>query len=205
MVDVDGRPFLDILVEWAASEGMTRFIFSSGHKADVIRKHFKPVQGREYLFSEEKEPLGTGGALKLCESLLKKKPCLVMNGDTYCALDLPGLMKFHDAKKAVATISLAPAKERTDGGFVSMDRENRITSFAEKDPAGGAWLNAGILALGPEVFSSIPAGKACSLERDVLPKMLSQKICGFATDAPLYDIGTPERLEIFRGKARQGL
>jgi NDP-sugar pyrophosphorylase family protein len=198
MVDINGQPFLRLLVEWAAGQGLRRFIFCSGHKASVIRDHFKPEAGREYLFSEEKEPLGTGGALKLCEPLLKSRPVVIMNGDTYCDLDLAAMLETHAKRKAAASVSLADAGERRDGGFVSIENDGRIKSFAEKDPAGGTWLNAGVLALGEEIFAAIPKKKACSLEREVLPKFLNKGLYGFTTPAPLYDIGTPERLKTFR-------
>ena len=56
-------------------------------------------------------------------------------------------------------IQKVAAAARKEGSFML------YTSFAEKDPKGGAWLNAGILLLGPKVFEAIPKGP-CSLERD---------------------------------------
>ncbi|MBI3551254.1 MAG: NTP transferase domain-containing protein [Elusimicrobia bacterium] len=199
MALVGGKPFLDILVEWAAAAGARRFIFCTGYKAGVVRAHFKPRAGREYLFSEEKEPLGTGGALKLCEGLRKSETALVLNGDSYCAVDLKAFLEFHDERRGAATVALAQAGGRTDGGFVSLNDDGRITTFAEKDPKGGSWLNAGLLALGPRVFAALPAAGPCSLEREILPALLKEGLYGFTTSAPLYDIGTPERLERFRG------
>lgn len=195
MVPVGGKPFVEILVDWAAGQGFSRFIFSSGFKAEIIRAHFQPRAGREHLFSEEKEPLGTGGALKLAFPLLKSEYALVLNGDSFCDIDIKALIAL--ARKGAAAMALAEAAGRVDGGFAALSPDGRITSFAEKDPKGGPWINAGVLAVGPAVFQAIPLGP-CSLEKDVLPALLGKGVYGLTTTAPLYDIGTPERLEAFR-------
>ncbi len=205
MVDINGKPFLDILVEWAAAQGAKRFIFCTGHMAETVSAYFAPRFGREYVFSVEKEPLGTGGALKLCEKSRKSETALVLNGDSYCAVDLQAVLDLHEERDAVATVALTESVNRTDGGFVSLDSDDKIVTFAEKDPKGGTWINAGILALGPKIFKALPGGKFCSLEREILPKFLKGGLRGFTTEAPLYDIGTPERLERFRAQVLQGL
>ena len=41
MVDIQGRPFLDIIIDYIASFGFKRFILCSGYKADVIAEHYK--------------------------------------------------------------------------------------------------------------------------------------------------------------------
>ena len=196
MVDVGGKPFLEILVDWAAGQGFERFIFCSGYKAELIRRHFERRPGIEAFFSEEKEPLGTGGALKLAWPLRRSEVALVLNGDSFCDVDLRGLLAL--AGRGVAAMALAEAAGRVDGGYAALAEDGRITSFAEKDPKGGPWINAGVLALGAAVFDAIPAGP-CSLEKDVLPKLLDRGVFGLKTSAPLYDIGTPERLEAYRG------
>ena len=195
MAAINGKPFIDILVDWAAGQGFSRFIFSCGFKAEIIRSYFKPRAGREYLFSQEQEPLGTGGALKLASPSLKSEHALVLNGDSFCDVDMKALVAL--AKKGIAAMALAEAAGRVDGGFAALSSDGRITSFAEKDPKGGPWINAGVLALGPAVFAALPVGP-CSLEKDVLPALLGKGIYGLTAAAPLYDIGTPERLEAFR-------
>jgi len=39
MVDMNGRPFLDILIDYVAGHGPTRFILCSGFKGEAIKKH----------------------------------------------------------------------------------------------------------------------------------------------------------------------
>jgi NDP-sugar pyrophosphorylase family protein len=195
MVLAGDKPFLELLVDWAAGQGFSRFIFCSGHKAHMIRDHFRSSPGREYLHSVEKEPLGTGGALKLAAPLRRSRAAVVLNGDSFCDVDLGVLVK--EARRGVAAMALVKPSGRLDGGFAAVAGDGRITGFAEKDPKGGPWINAGALALGQAVCDAIADG-FCSLEREVLPRLLDRGVYGLRTNAPLYDIGTPERLAAFR-------
>lgn len=197
MVLIGKKPFLEILVDWAAAQGFARFILCAGYKAEIIRDHFQSRAGREIVVSEEKSPLGTGGALKLCAPLRKSEVSLVLNGDSFCDVDVKALLDLRASRQAAAAIAFAAAHGRKDGGYAALSDDGRIASFAEKDPTKGPWINAGVSVLGPEVFAAIPDG-ACSLERDVLPGLLKKNLYGLRTTAALYDIGTPERLEAFR-------
>jgi D-glycero-alpha-D-manno-heptose 1-phosphate guanylyltransferase len=197
MVLIGRKPFLEILVDWAAGQGFERFILCAGYKANVIRTHFLSLPRREFIISEEKQPLGTGGALKLCAPLRKSEVSLVLNGDSFCDVDVQALLDLRAKHHAGASIAFAAAHGRMDGGYAALADDGRIASFAEKDPATGPWINAGVSVLGPEVFAAITDG-ACSLERDVLPGLLKGNLYGLRTTAALYDIGTPDRLEAFR-------
>jgi NDP-sugar pyrophosphorylase family protein len=197
MVLVGKKPFLEILVDWAVGQGFGRFILCAGYKAEMIRGHFCTREGREFVVSEEKSPLGTGGALKLCAPLRKSEASLVLNGDSFCDVEVQALLDLRVRHDSPAVIAFASAHGRKDGGYAALADDGRIASFAEKDPTTGPWINAGVSVLGPEVFAAIPEG-ACSLERDVLPGLLKKNLYGLRTTAALYDIGTPERLEAFR-------
>ncbi len=198
MADVGGRPFLELLVDWVAGQGFNRIILCVGHRADMVRAHFRSDSRREILFSEEREPLGTGGALRLCRPHGASDPFLVLNGDSFCDIDLHAMLQFHAEKKAAATVAAVRPDGREDGGNIAAGTDMRVSAFAEKKKTeGAAWLNAGVYALGSRVWDFIPPGRS-SLETDVLPKMLLAGVYVFATSATLFDIGTPARLEAFR-------
>jgi len=48
------------------------------------------------------------------------------------------------------------------------------------------------------VLAEIPDQRPSSIETNVLPALLPRGVFGFLSDAPLYDIGTPERLARFQ-------
>ena len=206
LADVGGRPFLDFLVSWAARQGLTRIVLSIGYKAELIRESFaKPRQALEVLFCEEKTPLGTGGALALALPMLSQEPVLVMNGDTFCDVRLADFTAFHAGKKGIASMVAARAADRKDGGVMRLGADDRVEAFEEKRALpGAAWINAGVLALSRDALKLLPQGRAFSLETEIFPQLLTRGFFAFKTDKPLYDIGTPERLEAFRRDLASG-
>ena len=198
MALIGNKPFLQILVDQAARRGFKRFIFCVGHRAEVVEGAFHDGGGLTFVFSRESSPLGTGGALKLCEPLRRSPFSLVMNGDSFCDIDLAGLLEFASARGGVGAIAAARAEGRVDGGFIESDADGRITAFRERTPGVSSRLNAGIYALGTPAFSVIPSGRPCSLETGVFPALIDAGLYAYPVEEPLYDIGTPERLEAFR-------
>ncbi|MDQ6734752.1 MAG: sugar phosphate nucleotidyltransferase [Nitrospirota bacterium] len=197
MAMVHERPFLEFVVNHLIGSGFSRLIFCTGYKGEWIKHHFQDARQFDALFSEESEPLGTAGALRQCRSLLGTSTFLVVNGDSFCALDLTALLKAHYHADVLATVAVVAGDGRSDGGSVMVDVHGRISSFHEKGTSG-SYLNAGIYACAARFLDHIPDRLSCSLEYDVFPSLLAKGICGFVTSEPLYDIGTPERLTAFR-------
>jgi len=192
MAEIGGRPFLDILMDYVGSFGFRRFILCTGYMGENIRRHYQgkdsPV---EVLLSREDKPLGTAGAIKNAQSLIKSREFLVMNGDCFCRFDLNLFLDFHIHKKALITIALVKKKKTADVGVVSLDAAQRITGFSEKkgDPASVGLINTGTYIFNQEVLSSIPLGTSYSLEYDLFPKL--DNCYGYVTQSNLIDIGTP--------------
>lgn len=199
LANINNRPFLDILVNYVARYGFHRFVLCAGYKSSPIREYFENREQFRIVFSEEKEPLGTGGALKNCEPYLESDLSLVLNGDSLCLLDLTSLLNFHVKQDGIASVTVVYAEERKDGGFIEIDERNRVISFNEKRYNGRTpYLNAGIYVFDRKVLNFIPPRHACSLENEVFPSLLDSGVYGYVTAEALYDIGTPERLESFR-------
>jgi len=197
MAPVRGRPFLEYVVDSIADRGFSRFIFCVGHMPQVIMKHFTGYRGIDAHFSQETELLGTAGALKLCEPLIEGNRMMIVNGDSICALDYAELVGVHCAGGSVMTTALAVDDERRDGGFVKLGPGGLIEAFQEKNrDEGTPYINAGIHVAERSMFELIEPGVKCSLESDVIPRLLERGVGGYVTKERCYDIGTPERLNI---------
>lgn len=195
MAKFDQRPFLSILMEYVASFGFQRFILCTGYMAGFIKKYYslKPMPW-EILYSEEKKALGTGGAIKKAKQLIQSNPFLVMNGDSFCQLDLGKFIDFHLAKKALVSMALAGSNNNKDCGKVILDSRKRIVRFEEKMIFKAKHFDsAGIYLFKEDVLSLMPASAKYSLERGLFPKLVGQEFYGYITQAKLIDIGTPKR------------
>jgi D-glycero-alpha-D-manno-heptose 1-phosphate guanylyltransferase len=196
MADIQGRPFLDILINHVASFGSHRFILCTGFMADSIERYYeKADQPYTLLFSREAIPLGTGGAIKNAEPLIASNPFLVLNGDSLCRADIKDFFYFHVGKKALLSLVVTGVNESGDFGSIAMDGKDRITGFLEKGSSGRSLINAGIYLLDSKVLSLIPTQSQFSLEHDLFPALVGKDFFGFLTKEALIDIGTPERYE----------
>lgn len=200
MTEIHGRPFLDILINYIKRFGFTRFILCVGYLGDVIKEYYeKKSSDLAILFSEEREPLGTAGAIKNAEKLIQNEVFLVLNGDSICEVDLKVFLRFHNSKRALLSIVLSTIENPADYGVIKLDENQKVLSFSEKTTARGVSLvNAGIYLMNRTVLGDIPSGQKFLLEYDLFPKILDKGIYGYVTDKRLIDIGTPERLELTR-------
>lgn len=193
MVPIGDRPFLEYLILFLKQHGIKKIILSVGFKASAIRSCFG--NGKEFgvhlLYSLEKEPLGTGGAIKKASGLIKEYPVIVLNGDSIFELDLLKFLSFHRDRGAQASIALTQNKQTGRFGTVSLDRKKRILSFTEKKPGKKKLINAGIYLLSKDVITKIPKGKV-SLEKQVFPHLEREKFFGYPQEGFFADIGTPE-------------
>lgn len=161
--------------------------------ADYFREH---DVGRNVTLVEEKEPLGTAGAIKNVSAHLDG-PFFVFNGDVLDSLDLEAFRSFHEKKKAAATIALWKVPDPRHFGVMEM-RGDRILRFVEKpetrEAAPSDLANAGTYLLEPEVLDLIPEGKAVSIERETFPALLEggRKMHGFPFTGYWVDCGRPE-------------
>ena len=188
--------FLDILIESLKSNGFKTFILCVGYMKDQIKDHFKDKDDLTIIFSEEDEPLGTGGASKKAEPLLQSETFVVMNGDSICDINFYDFYLFHKNKNALLSIALLRAKETQDFGSVIINEKREIISFKEKVTNNSPCLvNAGVYLMQQEIFSYMPDMFQFSLENDFFPKMIGKRCAGFIINSELIDIGTPERYE----------
>ena len=201
MVEINGRPFLEILIEHISSFGFRRYILCAGFKSDVIEQYFqKKNDDNTYILSKEDEPLGTGGGIKKAESYISGSTFIVINGDSICRINLNDFVKFHKSNNASVTMAITNIKNINDYGSVVINASLEVDGFKEKSDhfKGRGLVNAGIYLFKKEILNQIPSEQKISLENEVLPSMIGQKFYGFRTTEKLYDIGTPQRLEILR-------
>lgn len=193
LMPLAGRPFIDILIESLLSFGFKRFILCVGHLREKIRENFRK-SNYDVIFSEEKEPLGTGGALKNASSAIQGSSFLVMNGDSICPVDFAQFYSFHKQKKAILSLALARPQSGQDYGVIELDDDQRIITFREKQECSKTmFINGGIYFMQRDIFDYMPAANRFSLEHDVFPEITSKGCYGFQADAEVVDIGTPER------------
>lgn len=194
MADISGKPFLDLLINYLAGFRLKRFILCTGYMSEFIEQYYKNSKTKfEIIVSREERPLGTAGAFKNAERLIKSDNVLVLNGDCFCPVELDKFFDFYKQAKAFAAIVLTKIANNGEYGSVELSEDKRIMAFREKAKDKIALVNAGTYLLNREVFSLIPKNKKYSFEYNLFPELCSKEFYGFVTEEKLLDIGTPER------------
>ncbi len=194
MAAVGKEPFMDILIDYIADFRFKRFILCAGHMGDFIETYYKEKKKEvEILVSTEKKLLGTAGAVKNAERLVKSDSFLVMNGDCFCPLDYNDFVEYHKSKESELTLALVKEKNSKEYGAVALDDVGRIVSFSEKENRKNTFLSVGIYIFNRGILALIPSGKPSSLEYDIFPGITARKCFGYVTKEKFIDIGTPER------------
>ncbi len=195
MADVDGRPFLDMLLDYFCSLGFKRAVLGTGYKAEIIEQYYEQnPPDCELVYSKEEEPLGTGGAVKYVEPHIQSDYFFVLNGDSFCRLDYKKFFDFHHQNDAIASIAVTEVSDQSDYGSITLDAEGKIIAFEEKIKSSGPkYVNAGIYCFSKKVFDFMPKEDVFSIEKDFFPSLVSKSFYGFQIKEKFFDIGTPER------------
>ena len=195
MANIKGMPFLEYLVLQLKKYDLTDIILCTGYLSEKIEKYFK--NGYDWRinisYSKESRSLGTGGAIKFAEYLIREDDFIVMNGDSFFDIDLCKLINCHLNKKALVTMALAKVKDVSRYGAVEMSKDDKIKSFIEKvEYSSSKLINGGIYVLNKEIFKYISKNRLISLEKEVFPKLIdSNKFYGISFKNYFIDIGIP--------------
>ena len=193
MVDVGGRPFLELLLDRMAHNAVVRVILATGHGHEPIERHFRHRwKGMEICYSVETRPLGTGGALWKALNLATLDDVFVFNGDTYFEVDLPRLYKVHLDTRADITLALKPMRNFDRYGTVEV-KDGRIVGFREKAGVQEGLINGGIYLMNRPAIRRFVVPEEFSLETGFLETKISEiKLAAFIQDGYFIDIGIPD-------------
>jgi len=199
LAPVGAKPFLGHLLDYWQGQGVKRFILSVGYKHELIRECFgSRYQNAEVDYAVETEPLGTGGGLLLSvKQLRSKEPFLVLNGDTFFAVNLVDLLNCHAQSEADMTLSLVEVPENKRYSGVLLDKDGMVRSMeARSESSKISLVNGGVYMMENNLLSIFEknVSKKISLEDELLSRLFKQKkrIAGFLGSGAFIDIGVPQ-------------
>lgn len=197
MAPVAGKPFLwYLLKDLNKYKEVTRVILSVGYLREFIFKWIEGVR-REFSFAIEyaieEKPLGTGGGIKLALNQTVTNNVIVLNGDTYFAVNLNELMTVHLQNPSAVTLALKPMSNFDRYGRVIIDEsDKRIVEFKEKEHCKEGLVNGGVYVINKlePIFEGLP--EKFSFETTVLETQCRLgKLFGVVQNGYFIDIGIP--------------
>lgn len=192
MAPVAGRPFLAWLLERLERQGVRHAVLAVGYRAEAIERHFGRAFGALRLsYAHEREPLGTGGALRQALRLIGAFPALALNGDSLVDLDLVAMRATHEAAGVPLTMALAQVEDAGRYGRVVV-RDGRVVAFEAKGRAGPGAINAGVYMVEAGLLDDPALGERFSFEKDFLePRVAALPIAAHLAGGGFIDIGVP--------------
>lgn len=196
LVDVAGRPFLDVLLLELGRHGFDRIVLLAGFAAEAIDAYAAATAmtarfGLDIAVHREANAAGTGGALVQARHLLDDR-FLLLNGDSWLDTNLRALAcREPPAGGAVMTVRALADAGRS--GVVTLSGD-RVARFLPRPEAPGpGQVNAGIYLVDRDALAGVPA--VASLESDVLPRLAAEgRLAAHPAEGFFIDIGVPDAL-----------
>jgi len=200
MLTVAGIPVTEHQIAMAKAAGITEIVLATSYLSEIFTPYFGDGSkwGIKIKYAVEKEPLGTGGAIRNAAQLLTSNESIViLNGDVLSSHDLAEQIRQHEAHDADVTLHLTQVEDARAFGCVPTDDQGRVTAFLEKmeNPITNQ-INAGCYVFNPRVLSTIPLDTVVSVERETFPQLVANNaaVYGYVENAYWLDIGTPRAL-----------
>lgn len=207
MFELCGKPVLQWQIETLRKENIKEISLVIGYKGEYIREYFGDGTkfGVNIDYFEEKSPLGTAGALF---QMKMDEDFLLCGADLVFDISIKKMLRFHQAKQAVATLFVHPSSHPQDSTLLITDFQDRVIRMIT--PSDGnkdnAFLsNAGIQIVSPDLFKSGLCEYA-DLDKDVIaPAVAGGKVFAYRSPEYVKDMGTPERLAQTESDIKNGL
>jgi len=196
------QPMLDHLLAQLRRYEVRDIIINLHHQAEPLAQWLG--DGRRWdvrlFLSFEPEILGTAGALKRVEPLLREAPFLVLNADVLMDVDLAALWHWHCQRRALVTMVVRPDPAARAYGPVIVDSHDRVLLIngrpsTHAPAAGQETIFACMQVVDPRVLERIPPDRFSMTTSDVYPALLERQeaVYGYRYSGYWIDIGVPER------------
>jgi NDP-sugar pyrophosphorylase family protein len=208
LVEIGGRTLLEITLARLRSVGVSEVVINVHHFADLLIEYLKTNNnfGMRVVLSQEDVLLDTGGGLKKAAAFFlesRDEPFLLHNVDVISNIDLPRMLKFHQTKRALATLAV---QDRETSRYLLFDERLELcgrrlgkdaTAELVRSPKELRVLAfSGIHVISPRLLTMMSEEGIFSIITTYLRLAgAGEKILGFSADGYYWrDLGKPENV-----------
>lgn len=199
LIPIGGKPFLHHQIDLLKRRGIRDIVLCVGHLGDRVKDYFGDGRwlGVRIKYSEEESQLlGTAGAIKNAEPLLRDD-FFLMYGDSYLMIDYREIMRYFRRFGRLGLMVVWKNGNRFERSNVMV--EGNLVTVYDKDQKSPdmVYINYGLSVLRKEALAFIPAGRPFSQE-DFYQILIDQgELLTFEVEQRFYEIGSPKGLEEF--------
>ena len=197
LVEIGGRPLLDIWLDALAKAGVHEVLVNTHHLAGMVEAHVARRRTPPVVrLSHEPVLHGSAGTLVANRDFVADDDMfLVVNADNLTDFDLGMLIDAHMAGPTIATLSVFHTDRPSECGIVEL-ADGLVVGFAEKPAEPHSDLaNAGMYAFHPVVLDEIPQPWPRDIGFDLLPRLVGRARAVALDDCYFLDVGTTAALD----------
>ena len=192
MVEIGGKPILWHIMKTYSHWGFNEFVILTGYKSHIIKDFFinyyaqysdltvDMVNNSVEFHNVRAEPWKvtmlytgpdtmTGGRLLRAKDFLRGERFMLTYGDGVSDIDIPELIRSHEASGKLATLTAVRPTGRF--GVLRIGGDGAVERFSEKTDSDGVWINGGFFVMESGVFDYLTDGDATILERKPLERL----------------------------------
>tara|TARA_B100000029_G_scaffold473331_1_gene514603 strand:+ start:2367 stop:3335 length:969 start_codon:yes stop_codon:yes gene_type:complete len=193
-VPVAGYPLIRRLLEWLASQGISKTVINLHYRPKTITQVVGDGKslGLTVRYSWESKLLGSAGGPRQALELLGSR-FFIINGDTLTDLSLESLFRRHLATRAHVTMAVTPHPAISKYGGIQKNECGHVVGFSRPGSVDMKHF-IGVQLAEAAVFTSLAAGTPSSTVGGIYDQLIAKKpgsIFTFDTNATFQDIGTP--------------
>ena len=177
LIEIGGKPILWHIMKIYLAHKIDDFVICLGYKGEKIKEYFEQFDSKLWNIQLIDTGLDTmtGGRLKRIQDKIDNTFCLTY-GDGVSNVNLNNLIKFHNEKKSLATLTAIHPPERF--GVLNLSGDY-VKEFHEKHTGESSWINGGFFVFEPEIFDYLQ-NDSTVLERSPLETLAKeQKLAAF--------------------------
>ena|SRR3990167_92211 len=195
LLPVQGRYLIEYPLRALVRAGIREIVINVCYHGDKIKQALGNGlrYGADITYSEEAEPLETGGGIFQVLSFFKNEPFLVVSSDIITDYPLANLLADIDGLAHLLMVTNPAFRLSGDFGL----REGKINLQSQPRRTF-----ASVAAYRPELFTDCKPGKF-RLTDVLLPAIAGDQVTGLHYEGLWYNIGTPEDLAEVNQRARE--
>src|SRR5947209_19963937 len=130
MLPLVNRPMMEHIVGLLKRHGFDDIVVTLAFMPNAIRTYFGDGSefGVRMVYATEEQPLGTAGSVRNAMEELDER-FLVISGDVLTDIDLSEIVRYHEDKGALATITLKAMENPLEFGIVITREDGSIERF----------------------------------------------------------------------------
>jgi len=199
MVFIDSKPVIWHIMKRYSLFGYNEFILALGKNGQIIRDYFlnynlknndieillgksedvtfyskNQEEDWKIIFTDTGNEAHTGARLLRCKRYIDTDNFMLTYSDCLADVDIGKLVKSHNKKKYVATVTGVNPPYRY-GEFVVKDK--KVTDFVpiSKLSSKNGYVNGGYMVLNNKIFDYLDSYNECTLEGEVFKKLVSKE------------------------------